>query len=1348
MPSDRDKFLNCRDFSLDDTSLQEAEQRRSKEAQAQAQKIREFFAKKAGRQYSTVLGEGTPHLVKEIRSSTSLTAKISSSVDASDLSQLAIGASEEPELVLGTDLSPSGKHLRTMSFPMGVLLGNGGGNGSGSGSGGQLHHTSSISSSSFSPKAEHQALSSRKIRIHNGHSPTSEWVTVEFNFGSKESPTIEIVIHKALAEMEAQNIKRPPSNSHKRHSLFVNRQGIEQRLSPDDRPLQIQSKWLQELGYCLNEDENIGLDFDFYFRFWIGPFSPFQFASDPWKNHEGTASAAEFDLAGKNLYSIPVWLLLLSKGLLGVDLGRNRMIDLSADFCQSCDSLQSFGFSGNTIDTLPYNMNYFAKTLSILDLGQNCLREEGLERIGEFVELSQLRLRCNRLKGLPKGLSNCKKLKILDISNNFFQKFPDCLLELGSSLVEIDASYNYIAEIPSEINQLTSLERLNLSSNLLKALPSSLVSVTRGSFDANLIVECKIEANYSDLITFSARHNHQLEDFSIVSQCSQLAFLRLEHCTALSRVNFTSSLPTLCSLSLAGCKINHLPEDIFQNTPNLKYLDISYNFLIQLPSSIDTLEKLQILNASCNQISRWTLSHALPNLQRLELHQNNLVVLPHCLWSCPRLEWVNISSNSFSTLPLQQNEVLSLLRELRAAENKLLDESICSLFEGWANILQLLNLSFNERMIHIHSLGLLKNLKFLFLSGIGLGSVPEGLGTLNKLEELYLNLNQITSVPYELKECKSLKTIDLSFNRLKYNLSNSLFDWNWTLNPDLEYLAVCQGNSQLTISKAFQAESMPSLKWTDLPTVTQDYLSFSEQLGVAQSGTSLESQFSIDTGAKAYALFSGNPEISHCLSSKFLEIWKQISTEEKSDSPDYHVSALRKTFLEANRALALSTPTLSLTEDASGTFLLQVQDRIFCANVGNALAVMCRDGKAMLVACDHSTWNNAHEIWRIKTAGGFIDSEDGSVCSALGLSKSFGYISHLPFTTACPSIYDWNIEHGRDDFVIKTSPNLWEVVDYQLAVDIVWKWREDLPVAAHRLRDYALAYLPRDSVSSVAVVIISLSTQPFYSSCSLQLQLPTGSMHKRNSSPSPPSSNRPVMDVALARLDSEISPPMGNVCIVFTDIKGSTKLWSALANSMKSALKIHNQIIRRLLRTIGGYEVKTEGDAFMVVFPSPLLAFKWCLLVQSELLAAPWSSDLLQVEGGAEGHCPTSGTLLYRGIGVRMGIHVGVPFCELDPVTLRMDYFGLNVTIAARIRDLADGGQIFCTAPIKEAVQAADKFFPPPAFFPLGTRTLKGISEAEAIFAAYPQTLAARHHRDRGIVIQSLCPHALNLPSP
>ncbi|KAJ1680428.1 cysteinyl-tRNA synthetase [Spiromyces aspiralis] len=105
-------------------------------------------------------------------------------------------------------------------------------------------------------------------------------------------------------------------------------------------------------------------------------------------------------------------------------------------------------------------------------------------------------------------------------------------------------------------------------------------------------------------------------------------------------------------------------------------------------------------------------------------------------------------------------------------------------------------------------------------------------------------------------------------------------------------------------------------------------------------------------------------------------------------------------------------------------------------------------------------------------------------------------------------------------------------------------------------------------------------------------------------------------DSTLARLGREIAPPVGEVVLVFTDVKNSTAQWDMHPVAMRSAIKIHNNVMRRTLRLIGGYEVKTEGDAFIVSFSTIAGALRWCMEVQLNLLDADWPQEILDSKNG------------------------------------------------------------------------------------------------------------------------------------
>ncbi len=119
--------------------------------------------------------------------------------------------------------------------------------------------------------------------------------------------------------------------------------------------------------------------------------------------------------------------------------------------------------------------------------------------------------------------------------------------------------------------------------------------------------------------------------------------------------------------------------------------------------------------------------------------------------------------------------------------------------------------------------------------------------------------------------------------------------------------------------------------------------------------------------------------------------------------------------------------------------------------------------------------------------------------------------------------------------------------------------------------------------------------------------------------------------------------PEGVVTCIFTDVQGSTKLWEAKPEAMDIGLRMHDRIMRRLLSRFRGYEVKTEGDAFFVVFGSVADALRWCIAVQRALMAVDWPEDLLSQDNASKQVDPKTKAIIFAGIRVRSTFYRRIP---------------------------------------------------------------------------------------------------------
>lgn len=52
---------------------------------------------------------------------------------------------------------------------------------------------------------------------------------------------------------------------------------------------------------------------------------------------------------------------------------------------------------------------------------------------------------------------------------------------------------------------------------------------------------------------------------------------------------------------------------------------------------------------------------------------------------------------------------------------------------------------------------------------------------------------------------------------------------------------------------------------------------------------------------------------------------------------------------------------------------------------------------------------------------------------------------------------------------------------------------------------------------------------------------------------------------------------------------------------MSAAIDMHDRLLRQYMAQFFGYEVQTEGDAFLVAFHEPFDAVAWCLTTQLAL---------------------------------------------------------------------------------------------------------------------------------------------------
>ncbi|KAI8910273.1 hypothetical protein EDD86DRAFT_204965 [Gorgonomyces haynaldii] len=275
----------------------------------------------------------------------------------------------------------------------------------------------------------------------------------------------------------------------------------------------------------------------------------------------------------------------------------------------------------------------------------------------------------------------------------------------------------------------------------------------------------------------------------------------------------------------------------------LVFMDLRNNFLSSLPTQMDQLQKLVILNLSGNKFDAFPA--VLCDLPLVELYLNNNQVesVPDSIGRLSMLNILDLQDNKIKQLPTALSKV-SKLAKLNLSKNQLLNVDL-SVLSG--SQLSHLDLSFNQMdkivgtcaFPKLSILDIKQNnltaidarvscpvLKDLFLCFNRIGFVDPGfLESMIGLENLDLRDNRLVKLPQEILSLRKLKRLDISNNNIsmlppKLGLLDNLGTFLYSGNP-LRGLPSSNSTQKLMqhLRNKIPLDEMPQEKTPELKTL-------------------------------------------------------------------------------------------------------------------------------------------------------------------------------------------------------------------------------------------------------------------------------------------------------------------------------------------------------------------------------------------------------------------------------------------------------------------------------------------------------------------------------------------------
>ncbi|XP_034832868.1 insulin-like growth factor-binding protein complex acid labile subunit [Maniola hyperantus] len=428
---------------------------------------------------------------------------------------------------------------------------------------------------------------------------------------------------------------------------------------------------------------------------------------------------------------------------------------------------------------------------------------------------------CSRrgLTDLPIGI-NAKVTK-LNISNNDISKFPEHIYKLNN-LVSLDISGNQLKELPENaLQNLTSLEMLNLSKNrfeswislnpnevLKPATNLKILNLSRNKLrtmanlaNQELFISPSLETLILDNCEIDSIHGR-----SPLSGLINISVLKINH-NPLLRIQSLVS-PTLKSLYVSNCQLSFINHNELSYLPSLLFLKMSHNYRLELSSTANSLfsSSLRYLDISYCNVFKPNL-FGFPNLRKVIINHNMIRYLrSNEFINNTKLEYLDLSNNNIGSIKSDTFRGLSMIRYLDLSWNEIAHIPEDSLLEMPSLTQIKLARNYLSRVGHLKSTSLsIIDMSTCEISTIGKDSF-EGLPS---LVELDLSHNLLSHIPDSISS-NTLKYLNLNYNRI-----SSISNYTFFMLPRLSGLSVI-GNRFIHVWSRTYFDSNPYLDRLDL----------------------------------------------------------------------------------------------------------------------------------------------------------------------------------------------------------------------------------------------------------------------------------------------------------------------------------------------------------------------------------------------------------------------------------------------------------------------------------------------------------------------------------------------------